>query len=82
MYWFDFTCLCGGVKPESKELILSLPIDGLTFGFLRMVRLFALYTVFVLTLLFVVYVIGNENRLEYGIVEVFLISGAVFLSQD
>ena len=48
------------VKPESKELILSLPIDGLTFGFLRMVRLFALYTVFVLTLLFVVYVIGNE----------------------
>lgn len=66
------------VKPESKELILSLPIDGLTFGFLRMVRLFALYTVFVLTLLFVVYVIGNENRLEYGIVEVFLISGAVF----
>jgi len=32
------------VQPESKELILSLPIDGFKYGFLRMLRLFAIYT--------------------------------------
>jgi len=40
------------VQPESKELILSLPIDGFKYGFLRMLRLFAIYTGFVLLLLY------------------------------
>jgi len=66
------------VQPESKELILSLPIDGFKYGFLRMLRLFAIYTGFVLLLLYFIYSISDGDRLEYGIVDIFLIAGALF----
>jgi len=59
------------VQPESKELILSLPIDGFKYGFLRMLRLFAIYTGFVLLLLYFIYSISDGDRLEYGIVDIF-----------
>lgn len=66
------------VHPESKELILSLPIDGFRYGFLRMLRLFAIYTGPVLLLLFFIYSISDGDRLEYGMADVFLIAGALF----
>jgi len=59
-------------------LILSLPIDGFKYGFLRMLRLFAIYTGFVLLLLYFIYSISDGDRLEYGIVDIFLIAGALF----
>ena len=66
------------VNPESKELILSLPIDGLRYGFLRMLRMFAVYTSPVLLLLYFIYSISNGDKLAYGMVDVFLIAGALF----
>ncbi|HHV28787.1 hypothetical protein [Acetivibrio mesophilus] len=66
------------VQPESKELILSLPIDGFRYGFLRILRLFAVYTGSVLLLLYFIYSISDGQRLAYGIIDMFLISGALF----
>ena len=66
------------VNQESKELILSLPIDGLRYGFLRMLRMFAVYTSPVLLLLYFIYSISNGDKLAYGMVDVFLIAGALF----
>jgi len=66
------------VNTESKELILSLPINGFAFVFLRVLRLFALYAIFFLVLLFIISAKSGGAGLEYGIVDMFLIAGALF----
>jgi hypothetical protein len=61
------------VNPESKELILSLPIEGFTFVFLRTLRLYLFYMIFDLALFAIIYNISDKSLikmsqlLEFGV---------------
>ncbi|PQQ66898.1 hypothetical protein [Acetivibrio saccincola] len=66
------------VNPDSKELMLSLPINSFKFGFLRMLRLYTIYVLFILSVFTFIYIISDNTRLGFGIVEGALIAGALF----
>jgi len=74
----DTNPLYGNCTTGKQRIDIVTSIDGFKYGFLRMLRLFAIYTGFVLLLLYFIYSISDGDRLEYGIVDIFLIAGALF----
>ena len=61
--------------------MLSLPINSFKFGFLRMLRLYTIYVLFILSVFTFIYIISDNTRLGFGIVEGALIAGALFFCQ-
>ncbi|ODM24817.1 hypothetical protein [Acetivibrio mesophilus] len=66
------------VNPESKELILALPIKGYTFVFLRVLRLYTVYVIFILGILSIISNMSDEKMINFGVLQGFLIAGALY----